>query len=226
MIEYRDVSKIYGEDNFALLEVNIAINPGEFVSIVGQSGTGKSTLLKLLTLEERSSEGRVIFNRVDLGEITKKELPYHRRRIGVIFQDFRLLPKRTAFENVAFALEVAGKSNREIRRSVAQILEIVGLSEKFRAYPAELSGGEQQRVAIARALVHHPEILIADEPTGNLDVINTQEIIDLLLKINELGTTIMLATHDKETVNRISKRVIVMDEGRVIRDQVRGRYMI
>ncbi|MBD3244514.1 MAG: cell division ATP-binding protein FtsE [Candidatus Moranbacteria bacterium] len=226
MIEYRDVSKLYSEENIALIEVNIKIKSGEFVSIVGQSGMGKSSLLKLLTLEERPTEGRVIFNGVDLNEITKKEIPIHRRRIGVIFQDFKLLPQRTAFENVSFALEVAGEKPSKIKKSVSQILDIVGLSDKFKAYPVQLSGGEQQRVAIARALVNHPEVLIADEPTGNLDVINGREIIDLLLKINELGTTIILATHDKETVNRINKRVIVMDEGRVIRDQAKGKYMI
>jgi cell division transport system ATP-binding protein len=226
MIEYRDVSKLYSEENIALIEVNIKIKSGEFVSIVGQSGMGKSSLLKLLTLEERPTEGRVIFNGVDLNEISKKEIPIHRRRIGVIFQDFKLLPQRTAFENVAFALEVAGEKPSKIKKNVSQILDIVGLSDKFKAYPVQLSGGEQQRVAIARALVNHPEVLIADEPTGNLDVINGREIIDLLLKINELGTTIILATHDKETVNRINKRVIVMDEGRVIRDQAKGKYMI
>lgn len=226
MIEYRNVSKIYNEDICALLEVNAKIEPGEFVSVVGQSGTGKSTFLKMLTLEDRPTEGRIIFYGIDLSEITKRELPFHRRRIGVIFQDFKLLENRTAHENVAFALEVAGHPNDEIKKNSTQILDIVGLGDKMKAYPRELSGGEQQRIAIARALVHHPEVLIADEPTGNLDVINTQEIIDLLLKINKLGTTIILATHDKDTVNRISQRVIAMDEGRIIRDQKQGRYMI
>ncbi|MBD3300254.1 MAG: ATP-binding cassette domain-containing protein [Candidatus Moranbacteria bacterium] len=226
MIEYRNVSKIYNDNSCGLLEISTKIEPGEFVSVVGQSGTGKSTFLKMLTREERPSDGRVIFYGVDLSEITKGELPYHRRRIGVIFQDFKLLDNRTAFENVAFALEVAGKPNEEIKKSTAQILDIVGLGEKKFSYPAELSGGEQQRIAIARALVHHPEVLIADEPTGNLDIINTNEVIDLLLKINKLGTTIVLATHDKDTVNRINQRVIAMDEGRIIRDQKHGRYML
>ena len=226
MIEYRDVSKIFDRDVVALSNVNVKIDQGEFVSVVGQSGTGKSTFLKLLTLEEKATSGRVIFYDVDLTELTKNDLPFHRRRIGVIFQDFKLLPTRTAYENVAFALEVSGKSIDEVKKNVPQILDIVGLSGKFDAYPKEMSGGEQQRVAIARALVHHPEVLIADEPTGNLDIINTWEIIDLLLKINKLGTTVVLATHDKETVDRINRRVIAMDDGRIIRDQERGKYMI
>lgn len=226
MIEFRDVTKIYGKDVVALSNINLSINPGEFISVVGQSGTGKSTLLKLLTLEEKVTSGRIIFYGVDLSELAKKDLPYHRRRIGVIFQDFKLLPARTTYENVSFALEVAGRPSKEIKKNVPQILEIVGLSEKFNSYPKELSGGEQQRVAIARALVNHPEVLIADEPTGNLDIINTWEIMDLLLKINKLGTTVILATHDKETVDRISRRVVAIDEGKVIRDQEKGRYMI
>ena len=226
MIEFRDVTKVYGKDAVALSGINLSIKPGEFVSVVGQSGTGKSTLLKLLTLEEKATSGRVIFYGLDLSELSKKDLPYHRRRIGVIFQDFKLLPARTTYENVSFALEVAGKPNSEIKKNVPQILEIVGLSEKFCSYPKELSGGEQQRVAIARALVNHPEVLIADEPTGNLDIINTWEIMDLLLKINKLGTTVILATHDKETVDRISRRVVAIDEGRVIKKKKKGRYMI
>jgi cell division transport system ATP-binding protein len=226
MIEYRNVTKVFNGGVTALNNINLKIKKGEFVSIVGQSGTGKSTLLKLLTLEERPTSGRIIFYNVDLNEISKKELPYHRRRIGVIFQDFKLLLSRTVYENVAFALEVAGVKSEEIKKGVSQILNIVGLERKFNSYPHELSGGEQQRVAIARALVHHPEILIADEPTGNLDIINTWEIVDLLLKINKLGTTVVLATHDKETVDRINKRVVGIDEGRIIRDQEQGKYMI
>jgi len=204
MIEYRNVSKIYNRNVTALININLKIKQGEFISIVGQSGTGKSTLLRLLTLEEKPTSGRIIFYKVDLSEITKKELPYHRRRIGVIFQDFKLLLTRTIYENIAFALEVSGVKSSEIKKSVSQILNIVGLEKKFTSYPNELSGGEQQRVAIARALVHHPEVLIADEPTGNLDIINTWDIIELLLKINKLGTTVVLATHDKETVDRVS----------------------
>ncbi len=226
MIEYRNVTKVFNGGVTALNNINLKIKKGEFVSIVGQSGTGKSTLLKLLTLEERPTSGRVIFYKTDLDEISKKELPFHRRRIGVIFQDFKLLLTRTVYENVAFALEVAGVKSDEIKKSVSQILNIVGLERKLNSYPHELSGGEQQRVAIARALVHHPEILIADEPTGNLDIINTWEIADLLLKINKLGTTVVLATHDKETVDRLGKRVVGIDDGRIIRDQEKGKYMI
>lgn len=226
MIHFRDVSKIYSGEVAALRNINLDIESGEFVSIVGQSGTGKSTLLKLLILEEFPTAGQVIFNKRDLTTLNRREIPFHRRRIGVVFQDFKLLPKRTVIENVAFALEVAGKSSREIRQNAGQILEIVGLAEKAWKYPTQLSGGEQQRVAIARALVNHPEVLVADEPTGNLDMINTWEIIELLLRINKLGTTVLLATHNKETVDRINRRVVALDKGVIIRDQKEGKYMI
>jgi len=226
MINFRNVSKIYSGEIAALRNVNLDIGSGEFVSIVGQSGTGKSTLLKLLILEEFPTAGQIIFHNRDLMTLGSREIPFHRRRIGVVFQDFKLLNKRTVFENVSFALEVAGKSNREIRQNVGQILEIVGLKERSGKYPNQLSGGEQQRVAIARALVHHPEVLVADEPTGNLDMINTWEIIELLLRINKLGTTVLLATHNKETVDRINRRVVALDKGMVIRDQQEGKYMI
>ena len=226
MIKFQNVSKIYSGDVAALRNVNLEIESGEFVYIVGQSGTGKSTLLKLLILEEFPTAGQVIYHNRDLLSLSKKEIPLHRRRIGVVFQDFKLLNKRTVAENISFALEVAGKSSREIRQNVGQILEIVGLREKANKYPNQLSGGEQQRVAIARALVHHPEVLVADEPTGNLDMINTWEIIELLLRINKLGTTVLLATHNKETVDRINRRVVALDKGAIIRDQQEGKYMI
>lgn len=226
MIHFRDVTKIYSADVPALRNINLDIESGEFVSIVGQSGTGKSTLLKLLILEELPTAGQVFYHQRDLATLSRHEIPYHRRRIGVVFQDFKLLPKRTVLENVAFALEVAGKSSREIRKNAGQILEIVGLAEKSGKYPTQLSGGEQQRVAIARALVNHPEVLVADEPTGNLDMINTWEIIELLLRINKLGTTVLLATHNKETVDRINQRVVALDKGIVVRDQKEGKYMI
>lgn len=226
MIHFRDVSKIYSGDVAALRNINLEIGSGEFVSIVGQSGTGKSTLLKLLILEEFPTAGQIFFHKRDLATLGRREIPFHRRRIGVVFQDFKLLPKRTVLENVAFALEVAGKSSREIRQNAGQILEIVGLAEKATKYPTQLSGGEQQRVAIARALVNHPEVLVADEPTGNLDMINTWEIIELLLRINKLGTTVLLATHNKETVDRINRRVVALDKGVVVRDQQEGKYMI
>jgi cell division transport system ATP-binding protein len=226
MNHFRDVSKIYSGDVAALRNINLEIGSGEFVSIVGQSGTGKSTLLKLLILEEFPTAGQIFFHKRDLATLGRREIPFHRRRIGVVFQDFKLLPKRTVLENVAFALEVAGKSSREIRQNAGQILEIVGLAEKATKYPTQLSGGEQQRVAIARALVNHPEVLVADEPTGNLDMINTWEIIELLLRINKLGTTVLLATHNKETVDRINRRVVALDKGVVVRDQQEGKYMI
>lgn len=226
MIHFRDVTKIYSGDVPALRNINLDIESGEFVSIVGQSGTGKSTLLKLLIVEEFPTAGQVFFHQRDLATLNRREIPFHRRRIGVVFQDFKLLPKRTVLENVAFALEVAGKSSREIRKNAGQILEIVGLAEKAGKYPTQLSGGEQQRVAIARALVNHPELLVADEPTGNLDMINTWEIIELLLRINKLGTTVLLATHNKETVDRINRRVVALDKGVIIRDQEEGKYMI
>lgn len=226
MIHFRDVTKIYSGDVPALRNINLDIESGEFVSIVGQSGTGKSTLLKLLIVEEFPTAGQVFFHQRDLATLNRHEIPFHRRRIGVVFQDFKLLPKRTVLENVAFALEVAGKSSREIRKNAGQILEIVGLAEKASKYPTQLSGGEQQRVAIARALVNHPEVLVADEPTGNLDMINTWEIIELLLRINKLGTTVLLATHNKETVDRINRRVVALDKGVIVRDQQEGKYMI
>jgi len=226
MIHYRNISKIYSGDVLALKNIDLEIENGEFVSIVGQSGTGKSTLLKLLIMEESPTTGQVIFNNRDLATLKQHEIPLHRRRIGVIFQDFKLLNQRTIFENVSFALEVAGRPGHEIRRNVSQILEIVGLSAKFSKYPGQLSGGEQQRVAIARALINHPEVLVADEPTGNLDMINTWEIIELLLRINKLGTTVLLATHNKDTVDRIARRVIAIDKGNIIRDQKEGKYMI
>jgi cell division transport system ATP-binding protein len=177
-------------------------------------------------LEELPTVGQIMFRDRDIITFSRKEVPLHRRRIGVVFQDFKLLNKRTVFENVSFALEVAGRSSRDIRQNVSQILDIVGLSEKANKYPTQLSGGEQQRVAIARALVHHPEVLVADEPTGNLDMINTWEIIELLLRINKLGTTVLLATHNKDTVDRINRRVVALDKGMVIRDQKEGKYMI
>lgn len=228
MIEFRNVKKIYtgGVNTVALDDVSFVIKKEEFVSLVGHSGAGKSTLLKLLNAEEKPSSGEILFNGEDIANLTPKRLPYHRRRIGTVFQDFKLLPKKTIFENVAFALEVSDHSDREIRELVPQILEIVGLAHKMESYPREISGGEQQRVAIARALVHRPPLIIADEPTGNLDPISSWGIIQLLLKINKLGTTVLLATHNKDIVNRVKKRVITLDQGKIIRDHSKGRYAI
>ncbi|MFA6321959.1 MAG: cell division ATP-binding protein FtsE [Candidatus Buchananbacteria bacterium] len=226
MIILKDVSKIYPPDVTALENINLHIKPREFVSIVGRSGTGKTTLVKLLTAEERPSNGRIIVGGWDITKINGSEIPLLRRQIGVVFQDFKLLSKKTIFENIAFALEVCGNDRTKICDIVPQVLKIVGLTGKEGRYPLQLSGGEQQRVAVARALVHRPKILVADEPTGNLDSYNTQEIIELLLKINEFGTTVVLVTHNKDVINSIGKRVITLDNGTVASDQKIGKYLL
>ncbi len=226
MIAFQNVSKIYGDHSAALEDIGFQVGPGEFVSLVGRSGAGKSTIIRLLIGEEKPSKGRVFFGQYEVNKLRDKELPAFRRHIGVVFQDFRLLPTKNAYENVAFALEVAGRSQREIGELVPQVLDMVGLSDKMNNFPSELSGGEKQRVAIARAMVHRPEVIIADEPTGNLDPLHTTEIINLLIKINELGTTLILATHNKDIVNALGKRVITLDKGRLIRDEERGKYIL
>jgi len=226
MIKIIGVSKIYTHKIKVLNDVNLEIKPGEFVSIVGQSGAGKTTLVRLLIGEERPTAGRVMVGDWDITKINRREVPYLRRQIGVIFQDFKLLPKKSLEENVAFALEVSGGTRARIKKIVPSVLKIVGLEDKSKRYPHEVSGGEQQRAAIARALVHQPKILLADEPTGNLDAINANEIIDLLLRINKFGTTVVLVTHNKEIVNRLNKRVISMDHGVVTSDQERGKYLL
>lgn len=226
MIEFRGIEKNYPPNITALQDVNLKINAGEFVSIVGQSGTGKTTLIKLLTAEERPTRGKITISDWDITKIRRSEIPTLRRQIGVIFQDFKLLPKKTIFENVAFALEVCGTSSGRIKTIVPQVLRIVGLEEKADRYPKQVSGGEQQRVAIARALIHRPKILVADEPTGNLDSINTREIADLLLKINEFGTTVILVSHNRELVNSLRRRVVTLEQGTVISDQEVGKYVL
>ncbi len=226
MISFKGVSKVYNGGSVALEDVSFHVDPGEFVSLVGKSGAGKSTVIKILIGEERPTKGRVFFGQYEVNKLRSSELPYFRRHIGVIFQDFRLLPNKNAYENVAFALEVAGRPQREIDELVPQVLDMVGLSDRMQNFPHELSGGEKQRVAIARAMVHRPEVIIADEPTGNLDPFHTWEIIGLLQKINELGTTVILATHSKEIVNTLERRVISLDQGRVIRDEEKGRYIL
>jgi len=226
MIEFRGIEKIYPPNITALQDVNLKINAGEFVSIVGQSGTGKTTLIKLLTAEEHPTRGKITISDWDITKIRRSEIPTLRRQIGVIFQDFKLLPKKTIFENVAFALEVCGTPSRRIKTIVPQVLRIVGLEEKSERYPKQVSGGEQQRVAIARALIHRPKILVADEPTGNLDSINTREIADLLLKINEFGTTVILVSHNRELVNSLRRRVVTLEQGTVISDQEVGKYVL
>lgn len=227
MIVFDKVSKIYSDEIVALKDINFSIEKGEFVSIVGQSGAGKSTLLKLIFAEEKPTEGVVLIKGNDVNEIRDNKLPILRRHIGVIFQDFKLLDKKTVFENVSFVMEVAGKSDEEIKDDVPQVLNIVSLSDKVDNYTSELSGGEKQRVSIARALVHRPDIIIADEPTGNLDLVNTWDVIQLLMKINQYGTTVILATHNREIVNFVNKRVITIDRGRVTKDQLnKGKYII
>ena len=225
MIKIIDVSKKYN-NSYALDNVNLEIKAGEFISLVGQSGTGKTTLVKLIIAEEKPTTGRIVIGGWDITNIESYEVPYLRRHIGVVFQDFKLLPKRTVYENVAFALETCGCSFEKIKQTVPQVLKIVNLDNKMDRYPKQLSGGEQQRVVIARSLVHKPKLLIADEPTGNLDSINTREIIDLLLKINQIGTTVMLVTHNRDVVNSIKKRVITIENGKIISDQERGRYLL
>jgi len=226
MIAFQNVSKVYNRHSAALEDIGFQVGPGEFVSLVGRSGAGKSTVIRLLIGEEKPTKGRVFFGQYEVNKLRDKELPAFRRHIGVVFQDFRLLPTKNAYENVAFALEVAGRSQREIGELVPQVLDMVGLSDKANNFPHELSGGEKQRVAIARAMVHRPEVIIADEPTGNLDPLHTTEIINLLIKINELGTTLILATHNKDIVNALGKRVITLDKGRLIRDEERGKYIL
>lgn len=226
MINLENVSKSYNNKIKVLHNVSLSVKAGEFISIVGQSGAGKTTLVRLLIGEERVDTGRVAVGDWDITKINRREVPFLRRQIGVIFQDFKLLPKKTLEENVAFALQVSGDRPAKIKKIVPSVLKIVGLDDKKNRYPNEVSGGEQQRAAIARALVHQPKILLADEPTGNLDAINANEIIDLLLRINKFGTTVVLVTHNKDIVNRLNKRVITMEHGQVISDQEHGKYLL
>lgn len=225
MIHLKNVTKIYEQNGVTALDnITIDIEAGEFVFIVGTSGSGKSTLMKLLMHEEVPTAGEVFVDGQDVVRLTKKEIPYLRRGLGVIFQDFRLLEDKTVYENVAFAMEVIETPRKIIKRSVDAVLDIVGLREKAKHFPEQLSGGEQQRVAIARAIVNDPKIVIADEPTGNLDPATTWDIMDIFLRINTAGTTIVMATHDKDIVNRLKKRVIAIEGGKIVRDQIRGKY--
>ncbi len=226
MIRLKKVTKYYNPDAPALRDVSLHVKPGEFISIVGQSGTGKTTLAKLLFAEENPTKGQVIIGGWDISKIRDRDVPLLRRQIGVVFQDFKLLPQKTVFENIAFALEVAGEHQDRIQTVVPQVIKIVGLDEKANRYPRQLSGGEQQRTVIARSLVHRPKILVADEPTGNLDAINTQEIVELLKKINEFGTTVVLVTHNREVVNKLKKRVITLEDGKIFADNEHGKYLL
>lgn len=227
MIKFRNVSTIYDDEFEAIAGLDLEVKDGEFVSLVGPSGAGKSTLLRLMTREIKPSTGQVLIDGMDLSDLSQSEIPLLRRKIGTIFQDFKLLSKKNAFENVAFALEVCGAHPDEIAEDVPKALNIVGLADKIKNFPHQMSGGERQRLAIARALIHRPRILLADEPTGNLDLVNSYDVVKLLMKINEFGTTVVLATHNREIVNAIGRRVITMENGRIVRDQVeQGKYII
>jgi cell division transport system ATP-binding protein len=224
MIRFSNVTKVYGKDTIALERVNLDIDPGEFVFLVGASGSGKSTIVRLILKEIEPSAGAIFVNGARLSSVSRRKIPRHRRNIGCVFQDFKLLPNKTAAENVAYAMEVTGQRRRTIRTKVPQILDLVGLGDKMTKFPDELSGGEQQRVSIARAFVSQPPILIADEPTGNLDPDTSVGIMQLLHRINRIGTTVLVATHDKEMVDVMRKRVVALEDGRVVRDKVKGAY--
>ncbi len=226
MILLDRVTKTYGRgaDGVALERINLHVEPKEFVIVVGPSGAGKSTLLKLLTREERPTSGKIIVGGIDYERLKDHNIPQLRRRIGVVFQDFKLLPNKTVFENVAFALEIVGMSNREIKHTVPKVLNIVGLKNKEKSYPRELSGGENQRVAIARAVVRQPKILIADEPTGNLDPKHAWDVIKVLEKINRFGTTVLLTTHNQDIVNKLKRRVVTIKDGRIVSDKANAEY--
>lgn len=227
MIYFDNVSKIYNSGrSVALHDVTFQVAPNEFVSIVGHSGAGKTTLLKMLIVEDKPTKGQVFFESLDINTISRSALPKYRRKIGTVFQDFKLLPHKTAYENIAFAMEANGRTDEEIAENVPQALELVDLGDKVWNFPHELSGGEKQRVAIARAIVNQPDIIIADEPTGNLDPIATYEVVQILKKINDLGTTVIMTTHNKGVIDALGRRVITMDEGRIVRDDVEGKYML
>ena len=226
MVRLIDVYKEYDNGTKALKGVNLRIDDGEFVFLVGPSGSGKSTVIKLITGEIASTEGRLMVNGYSLSNISPKQIPYMRRMLGIIFQDFRLIDKKTVYENLSFAMRAIGASPREVRRRIPYVLQLVGLEQKADRYPGQLSGGEQQRVAIARALVNNPSMIIADEPTGNLDPQRSLEIMMLLERINELGTTVLVVTHEKALVNRFSKRVVAIENGRIISDETGGYYNV
>ena len=226
MIYFDQVTKVYRGGTKSLDKVTFTISEGEFVSIVGPSGAGKTTLIKMLLAEQEPTEGRVMFNSLDINTLHRYQVPAYRRKIGVVFQDFRLLPNKTAYENIAFAMEAAGQSDADIASDVPYVLDLVDLSDKRFRFPSELSGGERQRLAIARAIINQPEVVVADEPTGNLDPMATEEIIQILKKINDLGTTVILASHDKSVVDKLKKRVITLEKGVVVRDEEKGKYII
>jgi len=226
MIYFNNVTKKYKDSSVSLENISISITQGEFVAIVGHSGAGKTTLTKLILAEERPTEGTIFFESTDIHRLSQKDLRTFRQKVGIVFQDFRLLSNKTVYENIAFAMEAIDKEDDEIVEDVPRVLELVGLSSKANLFPHQLSGGEKQRLAIARAVITQPDIVIADEPTGNLDPMNANEVINLLRKLNDLGTTIILTTHNKSVVDNLKKRVITLENGRVIRDDKEGKYML
>ncbi len=226
MIRFKDVTKTFGNDIVAVRNFSMEVKQGEFVSIIGRSGAGKTTLIKMLIAEEKPSKGHIFIGDLNVGKISYRDVPSLRRQIGVVFQDYKLLSSKTVFENVAFALEVCGEPKKRIESLVPQLLSIVGLNDKMGKFPIHLSGGEKQKVALARALVNRPKILLADEPTGNLDTLNTREIVDLLKKINKFGTTVVLVTHNRDVVNNLHSRVIVLEKGEMASDKEGGKYIL
>ena len=226
MIQFENVSKVYQDGTLALDDVTLSIEQGEFVSIIGHSGAGKTTLTKLLLAEEKPTDGSVYFESIDVHRLSNTEVTKYRRRVGTVFQDFKLLANKNAYENIAFAMEASGKSDEEIQNDVPHVLELVDLTTKIFNFPHQMSGGEKQRMAIARAIINRPEIIIADEPTGNLDPLNTYDIVQILKKINDLGTTVILTTHNKGIVDNLGRRVLTMENGKIVRDQKSGRFSI
>lgn len=226
MIKFDHVTKVYPKNVVALHDIDFEIKRGEFISIVGRSGAGKSTLIRLIIREDFPTHGAIYIEGVNIAQIHHRDIPYLRRKIGVVFQDIKLLPSRTAFENVAFAMEVGGVPRAQIENEIPEILSLVGLADKSHAFPHELSGGEKQRIAIARALAHKPVLFLADEPTGNLDSVNAMEILEILKKINEMGTTVVLATHARDLVDKIKRRVIVLEKGEIVSDVAQGKYKL
>lgn len=226
LIEFKDVHKAYLDDIHVLNGINLEIGESEFVSVAGASGAGKTTLMKLILAETWPTKGDVLYEKVRIHSLPRADITRHRRRIGMVFQDFRLLPHKTAYENIAFAMEAAGRSDVDIETDVPYALELVDLSDKMWSFPRELSGGQKQRLAIARAIVNNPDVIIADEPTGNLDPVNANEVIEILTKVNGLGTTVLLTTHNKEVVDALEGRVITMENGKIIRDAKKSKYVL
>lgn len=226
MIYFDKVTKTYNGNGPALEDITLSISPKEFLSIVGHSGAGKTTLLKLLLAEERPTQGSVFFESLNVNDLPSSALHHYRRKIGMVFQDFRLIPNKTAYENIAFAMEAAGRTDEEIKSDVPYILELVNLADKANHFPDQLSGGEKQRIGIGRAIINQPEVVVADEPTGMLDPINTYEVVEILKKINELGTTVIITTHNRGVIDAVGRRVVTIDRGRIVRDDAEGKFVM